>query len=79
MPNPKPVLVHKTITYLRPDMVDDEVEELVAKLTKQGYKNIKVIVHEIINDVYRDGSNHSIYTTTVLATLKINIDISQSK
>jgi len=79
MSSSKPVLVHKTITYLRPDMVDDEVEELVAILTKQGYKNIKVIVHEIINDVYRDGSTHSIYTTTVLATLNNNIDISQSK
>ncbi len=71
----KPVLVHRTITYLQPDLVSNEVQELVSQLEKVGYKQIKVIVHEPEQDIYSNGSTHTIYATTVLATLNGNIDI----
>lgn len=71
--NPKPVLVHRTITYIRANLVDEEVESLVAQLVKDGYKKIKVIVHD---QVPGDGIKTSTeYSTSVIATLKENIDI----
>lgn len=75
MTKDKPILVHKTITYMQSRIVSDEVVELVSQLNKDGYKKIKIIVHEPEQDVYKDGSTHTIYATTVLATLSDNVDI----
>lgn len=71
----KPVLVHRTVTYIRANLVDDEVESLVAQLVKDGYLKIRVIVHE---HVPGDNKSSTEYSTTVVATLKSNIDIGTS-
>ena len=67
-------LVHKTFNSLNEDLVSKDVEELVSKLVKQGYK-IKVLV-ENHNHVHDDNSTTMVYQTTILATAHKNIDIS---
>lgn len=75
MATKKPILVHRTITYIRANLVDDEVEMLVAQLVKDGYLKIRVIVHE---HVPGNSQSSTEYSTTVVATLKSNIDIDTS-
>ncbi len=73
----KPVFVHKYIALDNADEVTKESEELVAQLHKDGYKKIKVIVHGLTVETGANGITFSWYSTTVLATMSDEIDISQ--
>ena len=73
----KPVLVQKYIAYDNPDDVTKEVEKLVEKLYKDGYKKIKVIVHGITVENGAMGITNSWYSTTVIATTVNHVDIDQ--
>lgn len=69
----KPVFVYETFWDYYSGRVNSEVVELVNKLKKDGYQQIKVIEH---NPLIGDGvKTRNYFSTTVIACLDNSIDI----